>query len=228
MEKSKTRSLLYDANLLRLLAIVLLVLYHAFAPYTGNWQTIGSYSDIDAYWWIGKTAYSFMLELFVFISGYIYALTLKRKSPTFGTFVRNKLKRLILPGVVFSAVYILIFWNLQDLSFGKFVYGLLSGVGHMWFLPMLFWAMLLSFGLDRLAIKDKYKLLLVFCMPVLSLLPLPFRLNTTLYHILFFYLGALCFRYKDKVLGANDAKRVVSLMFAWGGGFLIGTFITVH
>ena len=216
---------LYDAALLRVIAIILLVFYHAFSPYVGAWTPPSGYVDVPLYYWGTKMICSFRMDLLVFISGYIYALTLQRKSPTFGTFVRSKIKRLILPSVVFSAVYILIFWNLQDLSFGKVVYGLLSGVGHMWFLPMLFWAMLLSFGLDRLAIKDKYKLLLVFCMPVLSLLPLPFRLNTTLYHILFFYLGALCFRYKDKVLGANGAKRVVSLIFVWGGGFLIGTLI---
>ena len=223
MTNSKTY--LYDAALLRLIAIILLVFYHAFSPYVGAWASPVGYVDVPFYYWGTKVICSFRMDLLVFISGYIYALTIQRKSPSFSTFLRSKLKRLILPSVVFSAAYILIFWNLQDWSFGKVVYGLLSGVGHMWFLPMLFWAMLLSFGLDKLPIHDKYKVLLICVLPVFSLLPLPFRLNTTFYHILFFYLGALCFRYKDRVLRANSARKVSLFAFAWGGVFLIGTLI---
>lgn len=216
---------MYDAALLRVIAIILLVFYHAFSPYVGAWNTTMGYVDVPLYYWGTKVICSFRMDLLVFISGYIYALTIQRKSPSFNTFLSSKLKRLILPSVVFSAAYILIFGNLQDLSLGKAVYDLLSGVGHMWFLPMLFWAMLLSFGLDKLTIPDKYKVLLIGVLPMFSLLPLPFRLNTTLYHILFFYLGALCFRYKDRVLGANSIKRIYILTFAWGGAFLTGTFV---
>lgn len=55
--------------------------------------------------------------------------------------MKKKAERLILPSVVFSLVYWQLFnGDITDLvGGGKIVISVLSGVGHLWYLPVLFW-----------------------------------------------------------------------------------------
>ena len=62
-----------EVSLIRPVLICLLVLYHSFAPYCEAWEPFEGYIPSLSYWWIGKAAYSFMLPMFVFISGYIWS-----------------------------------------------------------------------------------------------------------------------------------------------------------
>lgn len=57
-----------DVVVMRVILVALLILYHSFAPFSGNWDPIYSF-DSPVYFWIGKFGYSFFLEAFVFISG---------------------------------------------------------------------------------------------------------------------------------------------------------------
>lgn len=71
MTMSKTNRLT-NVIIIRPILIVLLVFYHAFAIYSGAWDPIEGYPEVPVYWWLDKLSYAFMLEMFVFISGYVF------------------------------------------------------------------------------------------------------------------------------------------------------------
>lgn len=106
------KKILTDVCAIRLILIILLVLYHAFAIFCGGWTPLDGYPRPEGYWWIGKSAYSFMLEAFVFISGYVYGYQIYRNPEKLSlkAVVQSKLKRLILPSIIFSTVYYLLPW----------------------------------------------------------------------------------------------------------------------
>ena len=65
------RKTLNDVYVMRPIAIFLLVVWHSFIIYTGDWKEPVGFSPIESYWWLAKLSYTFMLELFVFVSGYV-------------------------------------------------------------------------------------------------------------------------------------------------------------
>ncbi len=188
----KTSSYLEDVAFIRIVLIGLMVYYHAFCPFTGNWQSLqGEVILFSPYWWIGKTAYSFMLEAFVFISGLIFGCQILGKG------VKNmccrfqvvsKFKRLIYPSLLFSALYVMVFPQPVNI---RLLYSIANGVGHMWFLPMLFWCFLITMVLERSKLTEIQGLMLCLGFSFVSFLNLPFQLNWTLYYIVFFYFGVL-------------------------------------
>lgn len=74
----KRKVYLEDVVVLRLSLIVLLVLYHSFCIFSGAWEVPKDYPLIPIYWWIAKTSYMFMLETFVFISGYLFGFQVQK------------------------------------------------------------------------------------------------------------------------------------------------------
>lgn len=104
------KHILPEVVIIRLVLIILLVFYHSFAIFGGSWQSIEGFPSNQIYCWLDRLSYSFMLESFVFISGYILGYQAKVKGNnviTFSNLFVNKLKRLILPCVVFSFLYII-------------------------------------------------------------------------------------------------------------------------
>lgn len=73
---------LSEISVIRPILIVLLVVYHAFIIYRGGWVQPVGYQDNTTYWWIASSAYSFMLEMFVFISGYVWAFQIMERKQT--------------------------------------------------------------------------------------------------------------------------------------------------
>lgn len=107
----KNRINLDEISFIRPILIVLLVLYHAFAPWCGAWNAFDGFQENIFYWWIGKLAYSFMLPTFVFISGYVWSYqreTLRRKDEFKVLFIK-KLKRLYIPCLLFGFLYLFLF-----------------------------------------------------------------------------------------------------------------------
>lgn len=215
---------LYDAALLRPLAIVLLVLYHAFIPYTHGWAQPKNFQDIDSYWWIAKASYSCMLELFVFISGYVFALSFEKKKPTLKQVVVKKLKRLYLPSIVFSVIYLFLFVDYTKDSLRIILYNILSGFGHMWFLPMLFWCTLLAYLIDKIKIGTSCKIIILFCLTFASFFPLPLRMGNAFFYLLYFYIGMVFFRYKKEIVSKCTFKNIV---VTWGVYLIIFIFGTI-
>lgn len=199
-KESSNNNILYEVIYVRLFLIIALVFYHAFAVFSGAWAPIAGYSNIPVYSIMDKLSYACLLETFVFISGYILGYQVSKKGAEHirtKQFLIKKIKRLIVPSILFSILYILIF-NKTNKSFLSTIYDILSGTGHMWFLPMLFWCFLFVYLLEKVRISNK---LLVFIFPLMmffSILPLPFRLNTAMYFFLFFWSGYGIQKYRFK------------------------------
>ena len=188
---NKNYGLLLDVAIIRPILVVLVVFYHAFAIYSGGWDPIDGFPEIRAYWWLDKLSYAFMLELFVFISGYVfgYQVRIKGKNYLLGKklFV-NKFKRLIIPSIFFSLLYLLLFQNVNQ-PIGETLYDILSGVAHMWFLPMLFWCFVGVWLINKIQLPLILTLVLGVVLAILPLPTLPFRLFSTCYYFFFFYVG---------------------------------------
>lgn len=121
--------------------IVLLVLYHAFTIFNRAWEKSMDYPDVPAYWWIATSSHAFMLEAFVSMSGYVFGYQVKIKGHemlSFNNLIIHKAKRLLFPGLLFSVVYYILYYDLQK-TIGEIAYTVANGCGYLWFLPMLFW-----------------------------------------------------------------------------------------
>lgn len=217
------KKLLNDVVIIRPLAIFLLVVWHSFIIYTGGWKQPENFKPIETYWWIAKGSYACMLELFVFISGYVFALGLEKKNPTLKNVLTSKFKRLIIPSIIFSLVYYVMFYDINNFSISSFAIKILSGCGHMWFLPMLFWTTIFVYLIDKISLPEHLKLIGSFALPVLSLLPIPFGLSTAFYYMPFFYLGIYVYRKREKILNKTSKLLIIELLFFFGAAFYIGS-----
>lgn len=184
-------NLLSDVVIIRNILIILLVFYHAFAIYSGAWAPIKGYPEILVYWWMDKLSYAFMLELFVFVSGYVFGYQVRNKGESklkANNLFGGKFKRLMIPCMVFSLLYIVLFQNIIQPIY-KTAYDLLNGTGHMWFLPMLFWCFVGIWIIEKFHLKSKWAVLLLVLAALCSFIPLPLRIGTAMYYMLFFYMG---------------------------------------
>ena len=134
------KKLLNDVVIIRPLAIFLLVVWHSFIIYTGGWKQPENFKPIETYWWIAKGSYACMLELFVFISGYVFALGLEKKNPTLKNVLVGKFKRLIIPSIIFSLVYYVMFYDIHNFSISSslpFPSVILSNISSILCVPIL-------------------------------------------------------------------------------------------
>ena len=203
MEKRK----LDEVSFIRPILIICLVLYHSFIIYEGGWREPAGFVDVPAYKWVAKSSFSIMLEMFVFISGYLWAYQRealgKRKS--FLKTMTDKFNRLIAPSLVFSVLYLILLNG--DNSIKISMLGVLGGVGHLWFLPMLFWCFVFGYAIIYIKIKVAWKMVILCAMAALSILPLPVRIGTSFQYLLFFIGGYYAWIYKDEITSRLYNKR---------------------
>lgn len=203
---------LSDVVIIRLVLIVLLVLYHSFAIYNGAWQMPEGVNDVKSYWWVASFSYSFMLEAFVFVSGYVFGFQVREKFQGklgFDTCILKKAKRLLIPSVVFSSLYFLCFNVGKDISWGGQLYNIINGEGHIWFLPMLFWCFVALFLIEKLHLEEKYVLALAVLASIFSLLTLPLRISSAAYYFIFFYTGYCIMRNGVDISTFLNKKNII-------------------
>lgn len=228
----------YNANLnqvsiIRPILILLLVFYHSFAIFSGAWEPIAGIPDIPVYWWLDKLSYSFMLETFVFISGYVfgYQIIKKIKNGEYKVFIngllRKKFKRLIIPSVIFSFLYIVFFLSF-DKPWYEIIYSLFNGVAHMWFLPMLFWCFVGVWMLEKAQLNHQWVFAIVLLASLLSFLPLPLRISNAMYYFIFFYVGYLIQRNTLSLERLYNKKNIYSLFLLFIILFYTLTMLKTH
>lgn len=218
--KHQSSGLLKNIAVIRPILVVLLVFYHAFAPYSGAWSPIEGYPEVPVYWWLDKLSYAFMLETFVFISGYVFGYQVRTKGESklnAKILFIGKFKRLILPSMFFSVLYILFFQDITQPIY-KTMYEIVNGVAHMWFLPMLFLCFVCIWIIEKLHIKQRLAFLILVLCSIFSIVELPLQLGNTMYYMLFFYLGYALQRNdilinQCKKLSAPNAVALLSLLF---------------
>ena len=217
MEKIKMKSqrtILNDVMIMRPIVIFLLIVTHSFTMYTGgSWSLPEGINEVYAYGEIAHIAFSFMLETFVFISGYLFAMQQQRQQKPFTFFLLKKLQRLVVPGIIFSTAYIACF-DSEIFKSGGIILEILNGTGHLWFLPMLFCCFIMAYGINTVKGHDNFKFALCFIMSLCSgLLPLSvFRINSACYYILFFYLGMYLYHRRQKIIAKLNLLNVMAFM----------------
>lgn len=211
------KKLLPEVIPVRLFLVVMLVFYHAFAIFSGAWEPIEGYPEIPIYNLLDKLSYACLLETFVFISGYVLGFQVFTKGTenvlNAKSIFLKKIKRLIIPSIIFSIIYLAIFDKYHQ-PFLTLVYQTLCGVGHMWFLPMLFWCFVLVYLMENINISQKCKLILSLMLPFASILPIPLRLGTAFYYFAFFYVGFLVKR-NDWTFDYHTKKVVPILLISF-------------
>ena len=219
--------LLKEVVIIRVLVILLLVVYHSFAPYCKVWAPIGSGAKIEIYHWIALISYSFMLEGFVFISGYLFGQQLKSSGViSLKQTVTSKFHRIIVPSLLFSFIYLL-FLRYDDGPKLSWFWSITEGVGHLWFLPMLFWCFLLTILIEKIRINFKIALVLTLLMAVTlsGFKQLPFRIYQTFNYLMFFYAGYVLRRHDFNVEKFCSQKIIVSVAVGYAIFAVIGIYM---
>lgn len=190
----KTKKFLYEVSVIRPTIIFLLVVLHSFTKITADgWgQRINDYPLVTPYRWFCWLISGFRIETIALIAGYVFAyqsLDLNR-SYKLWPFVWKKFKRLIIPMLVFGLVYYFCFlYNPGAFEMKSFVVNWLSGCGHLWFLPMLFWCFLAIWGIDHFKLSSWPTLLILATISVIRILPLPLGFGRLSHFLFFVYAG---------------------------------------
>ena len=196
----KKVNLLEELVLMRPICIISIVIAHAFAIYSGVWEKPMLLIDISCYRYFNYIFVSFQLPAFVFISGYLFEFSLsKNKHESLWTFIKKKMSRLILPSIIWGILYMLLYEQKSDWNFIR----LLSGPGHLWFLPMLFWNYIFIYLLRSLNLTLKVTFIgLLVILPLfffINLLHLPFGVSNAAYYFPYILMGSIVFRIQDKL-----------------------------
>lgn len=165
-----------DIGLFRVLVIFLLLVFHSFCPYGNYWRDIGL--DVPLYYWLDNWSYSFFLQGFIFISGYLYGIQLPKKKAKGLYNIKEELKkkfhRLMIPSLLFTSLYIVLF---REGEGWRTPYKIINGVGHLWFLPTLFGCFVCLLLIDRWGIKPKIVILFSLLFSLIPLQGLPIRFD---------------------------------------------------
>ena len=208
------KKLLYEVSIIRPLVIFLLVVTHSMAFFNGGWKVPAGVEHVETYRWISAFIAGFRIETIALVAGYVFAfqsIDLHRKYD-FWPFARKKMKRLLVPALIFGTVYYFIFlYGRESFSWGGFLMKLLSGVGHLWFLPMLFWCFLCIWLIDRKQPSEKR---LIAVLAVLSIIPIPIPLPFgfhRFFHFMFYcYAGYLLYAHREQVLAKLMNRKSIS------------------
>lgn len=195
-----------EIDIIRAFVIIALVAYHSFAPYAGGWQPItdGASSLDILYKWIGHFTYAGMLETFTAISGFVFGLVECKKSTTLKVLASKKLRRLYVPALIWGLLYYLLF---SYDSVGDGLWRIINGIGHLWYLPMLFWC----FILEKYIFRKSPFWIIVF----IAIIPwptLPLQFNNSLYYLLFFHIGYILFEHKSKFINYLNFKHCAIIL----------------
>jgi hypothetical protein len=213
MENIQTKKIWLDeVSFMRPILLVLLVSYHAFAPYVGSWSLPLGIENVCTYKWLGLFSFAFLLEGYVFISGYIftYQVLYRKKFTSFKDLAISKLERLIIPSIVFSLIYILLFK--RDEGIVASLNDIIDGAGHLWYLPCLFWCFLMQYLILKKSWNTYILITILVFGLLLSIVPLPLRISRSLYYMMFFCGGGLFWRYSETIKQKCNTSRCI---IAW-------------
>ena len=208
-KKQGTKVWLNEVSFMRPILLVLLVSYHAFAPYVGTWSMPDGIQEVETYRWLGFLSRAFRLEGFVFISGYIFTFQVveRKKFDNFSSLLTSKIQRLLIPSFIFSIAYLLCFGKYTGAA--NAVTKILGGVGHLWYLPCLFYCFLIQYLLITNKVRRSFCIALLALMMLVSIIHLPLNLHKPLYYMMFFYGGGLFWQYSDKLKSKATQKNIV-------------------
>lgn len=226
IDKPKIR--LDEVTLMRSILAILIVLFHAFCCWDGRWKPFDGFEENPFYGWISRVAFAFTLEGFVLISGYLYAfqqITLKRNGGG-KILILTKLKRLILPSILFTALYFALFLDYKGVP--DLIYSLVQGRGHMWYLPMLFWCFMGGWLIEKINISDKWKLLVLAVVSIMTIVSLPLRIDKACQYMFYFYGGYVLYKESDKIREFVNSRWLTIGWIAYAIVFFLFRFLQAY
>lgn len=213
---------------MQIICIILVVIGHSFHQYPDDAQG----KSLLIY----RMMHSFRMPTFIFVSGFLMAYTTMlrpdHKAPSFGTFLLNKLKRLIIPYLTLNFVTFLpriILNNFADeefeLSVGQFFRTFYLPehliIPYFWFIQTTFVLLIFSYALFSFLRLRSYKhisyiLLLTIIFLLLPLTELSnisvFSLNATLDYSIFFITGIAYAVFMSKIDGVVQWHNIATLL----------------
>lgn len=183
---------------LRTFAIIAVVLYHCYCPWLEAWNWYKcEYRSL--YSFIFETVLVGRMPLFVCVSGYLFShLYLDRgKYHEFGNFLQNKIKRLLVPCMLFTGLMCLI---LQL----NYVENIVGYGFHLWFLKMLFFCFMTTWLCAKYIHQIKLDIIAICISIIMMFISMPKFLGIGQYFkYYFFFLGGYMlykYRYQLKFL----------------------------
>ncbi len=201
-ERIQQNKLLEDVVLIRPIAIFLVILTHSFALNSGTWPETDWFQSTGSYKWINPFMSSFRMQVIIAVAGYVFAYQKEKRKKIFVTkyFILLKFKRLILPSLFFGIFYVYFLEEFNFLDPIPVILNLLTGPGHLWFLPMIFWVFVIAETSGKI-IKNFSPAFVLFGLCLISLfsliLPSYLGIKAALMALVFFYTGYYLQRYSD-------------------------------
>lgn len=125
----------YDLAALRVIAILAILLHHAFSAFEGWPPNVEQGVQTTVFFWpLSMLFKTIGLGLFTFISGALLSQSMEKPRPAFD-FIIKKSKRLLLPALATGILYLIIFPNQIP---GKPTITSAINSTYLWYLPMLF------------------------------------------------------------------------------------------
>lgn len=197
---------LYEISVIRPFLLILLVSYHAFCPFSASWQMPVGIEANEIYKWIAYLSQAFRLEAFVFVSGYVFQMQLKkRKFEDLKSLTISKFKRLIIPCWIFGVLYFLLLRPTDSFL------PVITGIGHLWYLPTLFYCFIASYWLFDKKLSQTKLLIAAFCLIAPSILPIPLQINRACYYLFFFLLGGAFYEWAYVIKEKSTKRKSIIL-----------------
>ena len=216
-----------EIALIRPILIFSIIIGHSFAVFTDSawWPLpIGMHTN-DVLRCINPIVISFALQAFVFISGFLFSYKSDKLLTSWAEkmkFILAKFKRIYIPSLIFSTIYLLCFDTFSIES----IYDIINGAGHLWFLPMLFWCYTFGALLINLIISPPtfLRFIILMIVSVVSLyLPDYFRIATGLHYFVYFVIGAWVYKFRNTFVHLFFSKPS-TIIYGW---ILIALFCLV-
>lgn len=209
------KKLLYEVSYIRPIVIFLLVFLHAFTKIQRGAGYENEYTMPSIYEWMCRFISGFRIEMIAMVAGYVFAyqsIDLHR-SYDFWPFVVKKFRRLILPMLFYGIIYyFMFFFDRQHFSIVDFHTKVLSGCGHLWFLPMLFWSFISIWVIDHFKIVSFSLFLVLAIFSLTPSLQLPFGLARYPHFLFYVYGGYYLWGHRQFLLHRNS---IISILTSW-------------
>lgn len=210
MNQTETR--IVAVSRMRVLAMVMIVAYHSLLFYTGSWWQFHGFA-VPVWVKCARFLDSLDLSMFVFISGLLfgYMYVFRNKYRNKKIFIWGKVKRLIIPYLIWGCMMILFQPSLHSWD------QLLTGISHLWFLLMLFGVFCMAIILSPLFRPDfsiKASLCVIVLLYVIWLLYHVYTnhhfllcIESSLSYMLPFYIGIVIAEHR--VLEKSSGKLII-------------------
>ena len=111
---------------------------------------------------------------------------------------------------------------------GKTMLLVFSGVGHLWYLPLLFWCFIVMWIVEKIRVSDKVKLIILLVLAILPFPSLPFQLYRVAYYLFFFFVGYKVWQYGDSYRKNIKLKKVIISRSVFAAIFIGLRLLTAH